>query len=158
MNFDRIIIDGYSLLYRAGPPPSRSEKASFALARDALVRRLERLAGRLAVKITIVFDGRGERLAPGDLPSGPIEVLFSAGSQTADTVIERIVAADADPSRITVVTSDRRERETVEAAGARTISCGDFLALCDDAEREMPRLARRTSVPPTTLGDLFPGQ
>lgn len=156
MHFDRLIIDGYSLLYRTGSLPDRSAGPRFAVARDTLIRRLERIAGRLAVKITIVFDGRGERAAPGDLPSGPIEVLFSAGSQTADTVIERMVAGDASPARLTVVTSDRRERETVEAAGARTISCGDFLALCAEAEREIPRVARRSLPPSTTLGDLFP--
>jgi len=156
MNFDRLVVDGYSLMHRAGPPPRRDEGPRFSLARDALVRRLERLAGRLASRITLVFDGRGERVAAGDLPSGPVEVLFSSGSLTADSVIERLVAAAADPARITVVTSDRRERETVEAAGARTVSCGDFLALCEAAERDLARARVGPAAKRATLGDVFP--
>jgi len=156
VNFDWLIVDGYSLLYRAGPPPGRDEGLRFSLARDALVRRLERLAGCIASRVTVVFDGRSEHVAPGEIAAGPVEVLFSSGSLTADSVIERLVATASDAARITVVSSDRRERETVEAAGARSLSCGDFLALCDAAERDLARA--RPNRPPrrVTLGDVFP--
>ncbi len=158
MRFPWLIVDGYSLLHRPGPPPDRGAGPRFGLARDALVRRLERLAGRVCDRMTIVFDGRGERVAPGEIAAGPVEVLFSPATLTADSVIERLVLASQAPAQITVITSDRLERETVEAAGAQSLSCGDFLALCEAEERALARPARPAPRRGgATLGDIFPG-
>jgi predicted RNA-binding protein with PIN domain len=157
MSLNWIIIDGYSLMHRGGPPPGRGEGRRFGLARDALIRRLERLAGSLAARVTIVFDGRDQG---GVSPShtGPVEVRFSSSSMTADSTIERLVHECVAPDTITVITSDRPERETVEAAGAHSLSCGDFLDLCEREEKRLSAVARagprRRRGP--TLGELFP--
>jgi predicted RNA-binding protein with PIN domain len=144
-----------SLMHRSGPPPGRHEGARFGLARDALVRRLERLSGSLAARITIVFDGR-ERGGLSESHTGPVEVASRPATLTADSTIERLVHDCAAPETITVITSDRRERETVEAAGARSLSCGDFLALCDAEERRLARAAPPRRRPGPSLAEFFP--
>jgi predicted RNA-binding protein with PIN domain len=61
-------------------------------------------------------------------------------------------------AEILVVTSDRMERETTAAAGADTMSCGDFLDLCERTRSELSRQAgaRHGKSSGSKLGDFFP--
>ena len=87
-----------------------------------------------------------------------IEVLFSSSDKTADTLIERMVHEAPDSTGIMVVTSDRLERETTDAAGADTMSCGDFLEWCERTRRELSRQAGGHNKKNfgSMLGDYFP--
>ena len=151
-----LIIDGYSLLYR-DRRPFASDRPT-AAERTSLLRRLERIVGHAVTRITVVFDGRSEG-GPDASYVGPIEVIYSPSSMTADSVIERMVHAHlgAGGRLVTVVTSDRRERETVEATGARTISCGDFLDWFRQEERRYAAPCRAPAPAwKPTIGDRFP--
>ena len=150
-----IIIDGYSLLHRRGKPGTRP--GNLQSARQQIVRQLEEVAGALAPRITLVFDGTGPGGREG-YEASSIDVVFSPADKTADTLIERMVHEAGDPSGILVVTSDRLERETTAAAGADTMSCGDFVDLC---ERKRGHLSRQGSAGSgkktgSKLGDYFP--
>ncbi len=155
MNVRWIIVDGYSLLHRH--PTSGSKTGALLTARHRLIRQLEEVAGNLAERLTVVFDGvaRGGREG---YESASIEVVFSPADKTADTVIERLVHDDGDPAGILVVTSDRLERETTSAAGADTMSCGDFLDLCERTRAYLSRqsAARHGKKSGARLGDFFP--
>jgi predicted RNA-binding protein with PIN domain len=150
-----IIIDGYSLMHR--DPEFAERKGNLASARQRLVRKIEEVAGSLAERITIVFDGTGKGSGEGyEAPA--IEVVFSPGDKTADTVIERMVHDAAVPEEVLVVTSDLLERQTVAAARAQSMSCGDFLDLMSRHTRHAKRQARPSQgkAPGATLGDYFP--
>ena len=89
------------------------------------------------LELTLVVDGRPvEGLAEGE--HGPLLVLYAArrGPDAADDCIVALVAADADPSSLRVVTSDRALRERVRALGAEVVGTGALLrrldALSDD--------------------------
>jgi uncharacterized protein len=149
-----LIIDGYSLLHR-DPELNPLLRSNLAVARQLLIRKVERVAADLADHTTIVFDGKGGAQLP-DVGDTVLEILFAPLHRTADTVIEQLVHADAEPARVLVVTSDRLERQTVEAAGADSMSCGDFL---DRIRARTESLARpRTKRPDkgSSLGDFFP--
>ena len=157
MRANWLVIDGYSLLHR-DPETARLLDGRGALARRRLILDLERAHKHLADRITIVFDGRGQ----GDevaVHSDVIEVTFSPSHLTADSVIERLVCASPTPETILVITSDRSERETVSAAGADTMSCGDFL---EWLRRDTPKPSKKPGDGPSgpkrgpTLGDFFP--
>jgi predicted RNA-binding protein with PIN domain len=150
MQTEWLIIDGYSLLYR---DPSQL-RADLTRSRLQLIRRLEAVAGFFADRVTIVFDGRSPTQDP-DFHSATLDIVFSPGDKTADTVIERMVHQSANPSGILVITSDRLERETVAAAGGQTMSCGDFLDQCERYESRKPSPPPPRSSGPT-LGDFFP--
>ena len=155
MQTDWLIIDGYSLMHRA---PSR-QGPDLMSSRHRLIRRLEALAGRLSDRITVVFDGRSPN--PGaDFHSSIIEVVFSPGDKTADTIIERMVHQSPAAAGILVVTSDRMERDTVMAAGAQTMSCGDFLDWSRQCEERSAPRNPLAALPQqrggATLGDFFP--
>ena len=156
-----IIIDGYSLIHRRGRPGERP--GNLMTARQRLIRNLEEVAGSLAERITVVFDGAGSPKSKGEYggegyESSIVEVLFSPSDKTADTLIERMVHEAPNSTGIMVVTSDRLERETTGAAGADTMSCGEFLAWCEQTQRELSRQAggRYKKNSGSMLGDYFP--
>lgn len=149
-----VIVDGYSLLHRADP---RHRPADLAMARMRLVRRLEDVSDVLADRVTVVFDGQGAG-ASAEEQSAHVEVLFSPPHFTADTVIERLVHESSAPDKVLVVTSDRAERQTVEACGAASMSCGDFLEHCAALRKRSGHQSARSAGkrPRATLGDFFP--
>lgn len=155
MRYAWLLIDGFSLLYKDPALVALQEQGHLFAARQLLVRRLERAVGRLARKITVVYDGQGTGGPGEEFAASPVEVLFSPAGMSADAVIERMVRQAADPSAFTVVTNDRMERDSVDAAGARSISCRNFLELLDGPEgRAAPPATKRR--PPHALGDYFP--
>lgn len=150
MNYDRLIIDGYNLMYADDALNGRRD--DLATARQRLVRRIEQAASGMAAKITVVFDGRESgRDVALDAPN--LEVLFSPGNRTADGVIEQMVNEAVQPERILVVTSDGIEQRLVSVFGASVISCREFLLRCETPPlfTARPKTAKRS-----TLGDFFP--
>jgi predicted RNA-binding protein with PIN domain len=153
MQPDWLIIDGYNLLHQVDElqPLIRTD---LLVARHRLVRWVENTAHRLAPQTTIVFDGR-ETGIDETLTSTHLEVFFSPGNLSADTVIERLVAKYARPEKILVVTSDLAEHATVSSAGADVMSSQEFLAQCQrDARRHNGRRTPPGQEP--RLGDVFP--
>ncbi len=159
MHVEWLIIDGYSLLHRDEEYRSILSR-NLSMAREAALRDLNSLSGILAERITVVFDGRSAE--PGMSGEGRgIEVVFSHAGQTADSCIERMICDADDATGALVVTSDRGERETVMAAGAQSMSCGEFMSW---TRSEIRRLRKRININRdhgsasrgTTLGDYFP--
>lgn len=152
-----LIIDGYSLLHH-DPAFAAAGPHGMAAARERLLARLGAAGLALAERITVVFDGAGYAGQRGPQPPSPIEVLFSSSAETADTIIERLAHSAARAAEILVVTSDRAERVTVDAAGAQTIGGTDFLSQLESAEKGLRRSATwlKQRTPKPTLGDFFP--
>ncbi|MBU4198344.1 MAG: NYN domain-containing protein [Verrucomicrobia bacterium] len=151
-----LLIDGYNLIFQL-PAGRQDMPPDMAGKRQRLLRMLDDMAGVLADRVTVIFDGRSA--APGDATESPhVEIIFSPPDKTADTVIEQLVCGTEHPEKILVVTSDRRENETIRAAGAEVMSCAAFL---DHLHQERENLGwliqRRTSrAPANSLGDFFP--
>lgn len=155
MPYAHLMIDGYSLLHR-DPETKKILGRSIGIARRALLEKLERNGAALAEKITVVFDGRGDDQSGAAIESQHIEVLFSTGGETADTFIERFVGAHPRPAEVMVVTSDRLERDTVEAAGAGSMPCIELMERLESATRETARKIKAPVKPfRQSLGDLF---
>lgn len=150
----RLIIDGYSLLFR-DPALTRARERDIAAAREALIRKIDRLADALAPTVELVFDGRAA--SRESYKAGRLQIVFAPGDKTADTVIEQLVHLDPAPDQICVVASDRLELDTVSAAGAQAMSCANFLEWLDRVDRLIAqRVARPAPTRRFTLGDAFP--
>ena len=153
---NRLIIDGYSLLYR-DPALERLRSGDFRQAREQLIRRIDRLSSALAPLVELVFDGRGEG-SREQVATTVLHLVYSPAPRTADSLIEEMVASDRDPTSICVVTSDRLERDVVTAAGADAMSCVAFLERMDELERTVQRTLKKPGAGQRfTLGDVFPG-
>ena len=140
-----LVVDGHSMIFR-WPELRALHAKNGATARDQLVRALTRHQDNTGVHVIAVFDGRGGR-ATEDAGQIGIQVFYSKSGQTADSVIERIVATYAAKYDIVVATDDHMERTTVESFGAAWMSSGqlalELRSSDDDLADRIGRLRRR---------------
>jgi predicted RNA-binding protein with PIN domain len=99
----------------------------------ALVEKLDRWAAAEGANVTVVLE------QPPRVPidSLVIEIAHAprAGANSADDEIVRLVQADARPSEIRVVTSDRTLSERVRNLGAGVVPAESFRNLIDPRDR-----------------------
>ncbi|MDF7806147.1 NYN domain-containing protein [Pontiellaceae bacterium B12219] len=148
-----LIIDGYNVLHMVDELKALLN-SDIELARHRLIRMIEGPALRMARQTTVVFDGK-EAGQDAALTSKHLEIYYSPGKHTADTIIERLVARYSTPEKILVVTSDRAEANAVLSDGAQVMSAQEFIDQCNiDNRKTVPRQMRPGEKP--KLGDLFP--
>ncbi|MBI4261324.1 MAG: NYN domain-containing protein [Actinobacteria bacterium] len=92
-----------------------------------LVEEFAAYARATGVELTVVFDRRLPGMDEGDHEGVEVRFATRRGRNAADHEIEVMVAEEADPSSIRVVTSDRRLSERVREMGARVVSSGTFV-------------------------------
>ena len=120
-----LIVDGYNLI-RQSPRLSLLDAQDLEAGREALMQSLaDYRRSRPQHKITVVFDGTN---APSFSPRRDrlrgIDIVYSRGGETADSVIKRIARKERERSMI--VSSDRDIVNFSERQGAATISSTDF--------------------------------
>jgi predicted RNA-binding protein with PIN domain len=119
-----IIIDGYNLI-RQSYSLSLLDQQDLQLGRDTLVDWLVKYKRVKHHKITVVFDGTNASSFSGhrDYISG-IEIKFSRGGESADTVIKKIAAREKE--KALVVSSDREVVVSSRLSGAAVIDSNEF--------------------------------
>ena len=115
-----LLVDGHSMIF-AWPDLGAIHQRKTETARLRLVEILSRFADSAGYHVVIVFDGRGPKTNIDPLETR-VQVFYSKSGQSADSVIERLVARYADAYRITVATDDYLERTTVSTFGAEWMS------------------------------------
>ncbi|HMP90911.1 MAG TPA: NYN domain-containing protein [Kiritimatiellia bacterium] len=156
--YQRLIIDGYSLIHR-DPETKALVNRDMRKARETIIEKVSRTATAMADVVTIVFDGQqGSESLPGGIQA--VQIIYSPAGLTADNAIERMVQQADDASTWLIVTNDRRERETVIAGGAHTMSCAVFIEECQRMQRQQAQSMQRRNLrqPGPRLGDFFPDQ
>jgi uncharacterized protein len=140
-----LIVDGHSMIF-AWPELRALHAKRGVLARDALVKRLTDYHDFSGIHVVAVFDGKGGRASEASEPGG-IQVFYSRAGQTADEIVERLVAKYAGEHDITVATDDHLEEQTALSFGATCISSeGLRLQLedsRDDLQRELKKRGRK---------------
>ena len=140
-----LIVDGHSVIF-AWPEMLAMHARRTVLARNALIKALTEYQDATGVHVVAVFDGKGARANEATEPGG-IQVFYSGADQTADDIIERLVAKYATRHEITVVTSDRLEQMTVNTFGGSWLSAETLPSLLADArqtiDRELKKLKRK---------------
>lgn len=118
-----LLVDGYNIAH-AWPELRRvlvSEGRDVARAR--VVERLRVLHDFERLRVSVVFDGRGNAIAiERPTPHATYSVLYTPAGMTADDLIEQLAVQSASPGNVIVATGDLAERDTIEAAGATAIS------------------------------------
>jgi predicted RNA-binding protein with PIN domain len=121
------LIDGYNLLHAAGF--AGAGKASrFKHTRN---RFLNWIADAGPVKagtacVRIIFDAQNGAGDPREQPYRGLFVRF-AFQQTADDLIETLLAAETTPASVAVVSNDSRLREAARRRGAASWTCEAFI-------------------------------
>jgi len=121
----RWLVDGMNVIGSRPDGWWRDRRAAM----KRLIDELERFAKASGDDVAVVLDGRPFPLE-GD---GRVDVGFAPGGpNAADHAIADWVRDDADPSTLTVVTSDRELEDAVRAGGAQLLGSGAFRRRLDD--------------------------
>jgi len=122
------LIDGYNVIHKC-PQLQPLTRTDFEASRDTLIDRVARFCSLTGESAKIIFDGRGRRQEPSlpECGTANVEIIFSPGHQTADTLIERIVYGANNRRDYIVVSGDRGIRDLVGGLGGLTMIPGSFL-------------------------------
>jgi predicted RNA-binding protein with PIN domain len=117
-----LVVDGHSVIF-AWPDLRALHGSNRAAARKALAERLQHLHDTAHWRVTLVLDGKlGSAIASTPRKPTDMVISYATADQTADSIIERLVAASGVAPEILVITADEAERRTVESLGAITAS------------------------------------
>lgn len=102
-------------------------KGHYDAAREVLIQKVRVIHDIDDLRVTVVFDGAGQRPEIERQPESPdFTVIYAPSDSTADTLIERLVANSKNPERVTVASQDFMIRETVQTLGAFTMHPEDL--------------------------------
>ncbi|MBX7106157.1 MAG: NYN domain-containing protein [Gemmataceae bacterium] len=130
----RFLIDGYNLAHQLTLPAGTVSAERLARARDELLAHLADRHGDSAGTVTIVFDCRRTRGMPEREIVRGMDVRHALG-ESADDVIERLIAAHATPKKLSVVSDDRRIQVAARKRQSRVLGCQQYL---DELDRPAP--------------------
>ena len=119
---ERLFVDGMNVLGSRPDGWWRDRPAAMA----GLARRLSAFAAAEGIDLRLFFDGRPHTRVESAAEGIGIE-FAPGGPDAADRAIVAALRADSDPGSVVVVTSDRRLRNSVKAAGAPSVGAGDLL-------------------------------
>ena len=123
-----IIIDGYNFIF-AVETFRKAAESDIARARDLLTRLMCDYASFRKCKVIIAFDAYKRRGGEGSVEEiGPVTVVYTKESQTADSYIERTTYEIADKHSVRVVTSDYQEQLIILGSGGLRVSAREFYA------------------------------
>jgi predicted RNA-binding protein with PIN domain len=122
MSLRSLGVDGHSVIFSWSDLRTLHER-NRAAARKALSERLGRMHDTTAWRVTLVLDGKlGQAVAPRSSRKDEMVVCYATADQTADSIIERLVAASGVAEEVLVITADEVEKMTIESLGATVAS------------------------------------
>jgi len=144
------IIDGNNVMGQT--PGWHRDKAG---ARRRLLARIASFNRVKKTRITVVFDGAPD----GGFPEGSaflgVKVLYADPGSDADSRICRLVEQSANPSGLTIVTSDRQLASLVRSNGAAVLRSGEFRRVMDEMAASAPTVGDIESVKVEDLNEWF---
>jgi uncharacterized protein len=120
------LIDGYNLMHASGLARRGLPAGALHQARGRFLDWLADAAKGRGAAIRVVFDAANTTNHSEESDYRGIRVRFTTG-RTADDEIEELLAAEAHPSGITVVSNDSRLRESARRRAAAFLSCEEFI-------------------------------
>jgi predicted RNA-binding protein with PIN domain len=119
------LIDGYNLMFAVGLASKAMPSAQFDRARTRFLDWLADGVKSRAV-LRVVFDALQAPTPSLESLHRGVRVRFAFG-QTADDLIEELVATEQKPASLTVVSNDTRVREAGRRAECLIATCEEFI-------------------------------
>ncbi len=146
-----LVVDGYNIIGCWDELKSLKVK-DMGSARDQLISTLSAFHPWSWERIIIVFDGQSFDWSDVE----GVEVVFTEGKETADTMIEKLAAGLAARYCVEVATSDYAEYRAASALGARTLSAVALKErLAEQRQIYSRRLGRKTDNRGIALNELL---
>ena len=125
-----VIIDAYNLIFQCGLEGPKRTPATITKSRTRLLQLLASLLpAEQCTNTTVVFDAKRIPLNETQIDSRKygIRVLFAVGYESADEMIEELVAAHSHPKDLLVVSSDHRIQNAATRRKAKAIDSDVWL-------------------------------
>ncbi|MEX2188958.1 MAG: NYN domain-containing protein [Pirellulales bacterium] len=148
-----ILIDGYNLLHVTGIFGRGIGPGGLERSRRALLNFLaESIDPNELPRTTVVFDAvDAPRGLPREVKHGDMTVHYATGYDSADALIEQLVAKSSTPRRLTVVSSDHRLQRAARRRRATAIDSDVWYGALVERRRERnlpsPAAAAKPEVP-----------
>ena len=139
-----LIIDAYNLIFQCGLEGSKRTPASITNSRRRLIHLLSSLLPTEQIAhTTVVFDAKRLPKQEPQIESRKhgIRILFAVGYESADEMIEELIAAHSHPKDLLVVSSDHRIQNAATRRKAKAIDSDVWL---DKIENQHARGASPT--------------
>ena len=153
-----LVVDAYNVIHDWWSPAGGVE---LGMCRDRLLADMASYAAMAETRTIVVFDAHQ---VAGDTKTEPyagLEVYFSGGDETADTVIERLCYGLCEAGEtVTVATSDRVQAQVVFGKGVYRLSAPSLLRevrRCQAEAREAVKQRKRQEKTPLLEHPLDPG-
>jgi predicted RNA-binding protein with PIN domain len=107
--------------------------------------------------LRVVFDASAAQAESAEADYRGVRVRFSF-RQTADDLIEALIAADPRPADLTIVSNDTRLHEAARRRGCQAWSCERFMDWLAEGDRPTPSAApgdEKTPLSETETADLL---
>lgn len=132
-----VVIDGNNLLHAA----LNTDSTELQIGRSMLCNMIGSWARREGARVRVVFDGPAPNAALATQIGHPdIEVMYSGGGVSADSVIINIVETDSAARLLRVVSSDRAIQKVVRRRQATVVRAEEFWrAIKADLARPEPK-------------------
>lgn len=123
-----LLVDGYNIIH-AWPLLEGIMKEDLSHARDRLIDILAEYQALKHQKVIIVFDAHLVKGGAGvrELYNG-VEVIYTQEGETADALIERLVATYTAKGTVIVATSDWNQQRLIFGKGAYRMPARELLA------------------------------
>ena len=131
------LVDGYNVLHKCAWLKGLL-RHDLETAREALIDKIAHYCAQTGTRVTIVFDGRGQKVAETvahNRSVGSLQVIYSPAQKTADTIIERMVYESPRKMEVVVVTNDRGVRDLCRGMGSLVMDAGNFLQSIQESSR-----------------------
>lgn len=143
-----LIVDGYNVIHAWPDTRQQLRRGQWSSAVAALVGRVRVIHDHEGCQLTLIFDGKGDKLQiehPGDQPT--FSVVYSPSGVAADTIIEQLVNRLPRPEEATVASRDGLVVETTAAIGATPLSPEgllEWIERCEVAQSDGLKRRRRS--------------
>ncbi len=141
------MIDGYNLLFATGIAGVGSAPVTFQRARNGLLDFLAAALSPVAIiQTTIVFDSNcASPGLPDQLVHKGIQVYFAREYESADEMLEHMIAAHSAPRSLTVVSSDHRIQRAVRRRRGEAIDSDRWFRriLTEQQQRDLELLTQK---------------
>jgi hypothetical protein len=138
----RLLLDTYNVLHawRSGPIAGDSREVA------ALAERIEASTFRSP---RLICDGTppGGPSEPLHWRVGRVQIIYAGPGRDADSLIEKLIREDSAPSRLLVVSSDRRILKAARRRRAPSMESPSFLAQLASPGQPVPTPAEETAAP-----------
>lgn len=140
---EHLLVDGYNVIHD-WPEMREAMKKDVNIACQNLADRLRILHDFEGIRVTVVFDGRGEGveiLRPGNEQT--FSLVYAPGNSSADEIIIQLVQNSKNPNKLTVVSRDNMIRNLVREGGSEIYTPSDLLARIEACERRQSQALYR---------------